>query len=566
MPAFDLESALRQLQTDEPRGVNGSPLDLAHARPEAYEAALFMCAAQHFHVSSELGVAYDLFADLCGHHEPRGLAVRAQGSGAVKPTALTYRELEQQSRAVAAALLRAGLQPGDPVALCHREFADELIARLGALRAGAVLCLVEPRGRAQLRHELALLAPAFVVCCDLTAHWLDGSGPPRVRVEARDGAALPAGASTAHRADAPILRLVSRFDPRRATVVEVTAHRYYLGLLNTALLALDLRRHRSVAFPGADLEAEHVVCAASLLGGAAYTHVRPSALVDDRELLARSAIDVLGASSELRDHVLGGRVRAPKVALWLHDPSAPFDWEPWDRFGQLLAAEGARGASASFALTAGGLLFASPHRKRPHLLEVFPIPGRPYFLGDVLGTGVESEGPSGLYTLAELGAESPCHAGSFLLSRDGARIMLSGSIGGTPHGRPHDLGAVERTAAALPGVRGALALTRPGIGRLNGATLLLIVFLDSLYPPDGAGLLRLEQELTRTLGSELGPDAVPARIVLYPLEPRRAEGRVDARWGESQWTDGLLGRKAGSQVFTGLSRIRRVVSALVDEG
>jgi non-ribosomal peptide synthetase component F len=265
----DFEAALGQLNADDdPRSGPWAWLEAAYADPEGYEAALFAHAARALGVGSERGVAYDFFADLCGRRiDPRAVAIRARRGGTAGLEAVGYRELEARSRVLGGALRRAGVQPGDAVALCHRDFIDDAVARLAVLRCGAVLCPIAPRGRSQVRHELEVLAPPYLICCDISALWLEGLAVVRVRAEASDDAALPAGASTAYGAGAAVLRMVSRYDGSQRQVVEVTAHRLFVGLLSTALLLLDTPRCRSVAFPGAEGDTELLVSAATWLGG-----------------------------------------------------------------------------------------------------------------------------------------------------------------------------------------------------------------------------------------------------------------------------------------------------------
>ena len=71
--------------------------------------------------------------------------------------ALTYRELERQSDALAAALAAIGVRPGDRVALCLPNVPQFLVAEFGAWKAGAIVCPINPT---YTEHELveALIA------------------------------------------------------------------------------------------------------------------------------------------------------------------------------------------------------------------------------------------------------------------------------------------------------------------------------------------------------------------------------------------------------------------------
>ena len=64
---------------------------------------------------------------------------------------LSYRQLERQSDAVAAALAGMGVRPGDRVALCLPNVPQFLVAEFGAWKAGAIVCPLNPT---YTEHEL----------------------------------------------------------------------------------------------------------------------------------------------------------------------------------------------------------------------------------------------------------------------------------------------------------------------------------------------------------------------------------------------------------------------------
>jgi len=61
------------------------------------------------------------------------------------PARLSYRELGERAEGVAAALIEAGIEPGDRVALWAPNGVEWMLAALGALSAGAVLVPVSTR-------------------------------------------------------------------------------------------------------------------------------------------------------------------------------------------------------------------------------------------------------------------------------------------------------------------------------------------------------------------------------------------------------------------------------------
>jgi long-chain acyl-CoA synthetase len=57
---------------------------------------------------------------------------------------LSYRDLERQSDALAAALADIGVRPGDRIALCLPNVPQFLVAEFGAWKAGAIVCPINP--------------------------------------------------------------------------------------------------------------------------------------------------------------------------------------------------------------------------------------------------------------------------------------------------------------------------------------------------------------------------------------------------------------------------------------
>lgn len=68
---------------------------------------------------------------------------------------LTYRELDDATGRVAAALARAGLRPGKPLALALPNCLEFAIAFYGALRAGAWVTTMSPLGSPdEMEHQI----------------------------------------------------------------------------------------------------------------------------------------------------------------------------------------------------------------------------------------------------------------------------------------------------------------------------------------------------------------------------------------------------------------------------
>src|SRR2546423_12848090 len=70
-----------------------------------------------------------------------------------KGSTITYRQLEEESDSLAAALVTIGVKPGDRVALCLPNCPQFMIAEYAAWKAGAIVCPFNPtysdRGRGE---------------------------------------------------------------------------------------------------------------------------------------------------------------------------------------------------------------------------------------------------------------------------------------------------------------------------------------------------------------------------------------------------------------------------------
>lgn len=100
----------------------------------------------HGHLAVRLAAASDTHADRIATRVVDGDGWRT----------LTYRDLWERVRAVAAMLVRRGVQPGDRVAILSPNLPEWTIADLGILTAGAVVVpLYATSGQADVRHILA---------------------------------------------------------------------------------------------------------------------------------------------------------------------------------------------------------------------------------------------------------------------------------------------------------------------------------------------------------------------------------------------------------------------------
>ena len=79
-------------------------------------------------------------------------------------TRLTYREIDQQANQLAHSLIAGGAQPGDRVIIFLENSIEAVIAIFGALKAGAVFCIVNPTTKTdKLTYMLQHTRPAALI-------------------------------------------------------------------------------------------------------------------------------------------------------------------------------------------------------------------------------------------------------------------------------------------------------------------------------------------------------------------------------------------------------------------
>lgn len=564
---FDLRSIARSLWLDgtESRG-HLSWVAASHEDPEGFERALFSYVHGRAALKSDRGHAYDFFQDLCMRHAGNNKAALIVHEESRAPTSVSFRDLEARTKTLRNQFHRAGAKRGDVLAIVAPFGVSYVEALFTGLRMGLVISPILPLGRRHIENRLKLIEPTHIFADEGLDAWLGEYAARRLKAaqSASDYQVLAADAPV-YATDEPVLRLCSPYAVNPLRVVDVTAHDLYFGALRDSVLVLDSAEGRAVAWPGSDPSTvQPSLLFASMLQGGTHVHVETSMLKADPELLSQLKLDLLGVDNACRDLVLSGRSRLPKLRGFLRNPSEPSEWEPWDRFAQLAALEGARGANALFAATAGGALLFGPKEKRPHLYQVLPAPGRAFELLDVFGTGEPSEGSSGVYAPSELD-EPELSVGRYLISRDGERFLFGGAVDGSPYGIPYPAKEAEDVVASAGFVSGSGVLVRNTSGVLNDARAVLVAFVDPHYPIDADNELNgLRAHLERLLTLELGERALPRRLDIVPLDPRKLDGVLDPSWLPSQFSAGLLSRKASHPVFRDLSRIRRVVAGLTD--
>ncbi|HEU4535010.1 MAG TPA: hypothetical protein VFS00_12875, partial [Polyangiaceae bacterium] len=154
--------------------------------------------------------------------------------------------------------------------------------------------------------------------------------------------------------------------------------------------------------------------------------------------------------------------------------------------------------------------------------------------------------------------EKPAAEGHVILAQWGPEYLYGGTLSPRRDGRVYLADEAAGAVAELPFVAGALALPVASGGVPARACFVLLVFTGAERPADAAEQAAARTEaIERQITVRLGRDALPDRISFFPLYPRLDQGAIDAKWCETQYRAGRLGRKAKNPAFIALTALRK---------
>jgi hypothetical protein len=512
----------------------------------------------------------DLYHDLVARHIGRGWRalrchVRAPLSGAGHWEELTFDELHARCTYRAAWWAAQGIGPSSSVCVIFPVGVEFAVSLIAALRLGAVVSWIDPQGPDFVTTRLAALAPEHIATSPFLARQL---APLARRVLPPEALApLPETCSHTYAPGEVCLQL---FSPLHApgTAVAVTAGAVYAGALRDGLACFALRPGDQLAAPGFHaLQHQPAMLFAAWIVGAAYLHIEEADAVGDPALLDLP-LRTLGISPRVRDAYLQARRgHRPPWAHIVRNPEEPCDWEAWRAFlegcdlGELPISNLVADAAA------GGALLSSPRRPGKHALahlqSVMPAPGRPWQLLDFTRSGQPAAADAGVYArLGDGKKPRPLDPQYLVLARRGAEYLYGGTLEPRRCGRLFPADEVLAACARAPFLDGAGVVPVVSGGSASEARFVLVGFTgDEPRARFDAALARRCAELRARIAAALGDDAVPDRVVLFPLYARRADGAIDRAWVQAQYLGGLLFRKAKAPVFHRLTALRRSIRA-----
>ena len=353
----------------------------------------------------------------------------------------------------------------------------------------------------------------------------------------------------------------SCFDPCSPTPwlpVDIASDTAYLCAIRDGMIGLGLGPGQVYAAPGFHfLETKPALLLAGLYCGATYLHLLPKDIAANPQLVTQKPIRAFGVSQQVRDILLESPVDAGTAwECWFRSPAESCDMEQWQQFVRVMNLKNAFAFNMKWDAATGGCSFYSIRRKGMAHMNVLPVPGSAWSLGDLAGGG-EAIGDSGTFCLSSPGApEGEQIATTALIVRNRWEWIFAGT---TINGRKGRVYPVEEVLETLRNMRPrvmfrfsitGVPLMDPG----SGSSLDLLVFTGSRTGLDEA---RLMSNIRATITVEMGDEFQPDRIAFFPLYPRSLSGTaVDHDWCRDQYLTGGLSRRSRGEIFGCITRLR----------
>lgn len=491
---------------------------------------------------------------------------------------LSYAELHDRASVLAQQLRDRGHKPGDVICILLAPSDALLVALFAALRIGATVSMLPPRGLRYVARRINALKPACILTDRLYSKLCPSTGPAPFLLTGKedDGLrrGLPDDRSHTYAPAAPAFLLPSPLRDPPAAVLPLSAQAAHFRALHDALLIFGLRPGDGLCAPLPDFDpAQHypALILSTLLAGATWVICDSAALANDPSHLTRLGIQCLGISAGLRDGLrkLPSASTAPLSRLhrWFRSALEPLDIAAWRDLDQRAGMGQVPRLQLVYDAAQGGAVLVSSHHKGDASLLLWPALGWGWKLApvDVMGSTQAAPGQSGLFLAA--GAKKD-HA-FILLAKAAPSVgdgyLLAGFTNPRRAGQVFPQAEVAEAIGALPGVLGVSGLAVPESAEPLRWSFVLLVFLGA--DPAAVGLrTQLEQQITFAVGPEYQPDDVE----LLPLFPKRlgptdkplALRPIDHAWCRTSYQTGALQQKPQRRSVQILTALRESVLRL----
>jgi hypothetical protein len=476
---------------------------------------------------------------------------------------ISYRELGSMAAAKASTWTHLGLKPGQTLCII-RPLCLELIGEtLAALKTGCRISFLPPQGKGFLRRRIEALQPDFIAADSMhlpvMSEWSD---KVLAECEPRENLSFERERSFTYSSGQTVFIC---FDPCGHEILvpsEITSDAAYLCALRDGMISLGLGPGHVYAAPGFHfMETYPSLLLAGLLCGATYLHLSPKAIAENPELVVQKPVKVFGVSKKVRDILLDKPLEVGSAwECWFRNPAESVDMEQWHFFVRSLKIEKAYAFNLRWDAALGGCSLFSIRRKGTAHMNVMPVPGSSWCLGDLSGGGFESSTDIGTYTVSIPGAsEKEKRATCDIIARNRNEWIFAGINTSHREGRNfrfHEILDSLRTIETRYAFFCSFVdvpLVDPG----SGHRIILLVFRGAKRGLDEG---RLSSEIRSVITQEMGDEFQPDRIDFFPLYPRFLPAmEVDHEWCRSQYFAGSLGRRSRGEIFQCITRLRECI-------
>ncbi len=582
LPRFHIDGIRHEISEAKP-WAGAAWLEDSWAAPEAFQQALIDYHAALYAPHAKSGTAgLDFYHDavlrfaMTERIALRWLVRLSDGQQIVR--SLSYAELHERASVLATQLRERGHKPGDVLCILLPPSDWLLVGLFAALRIGATVSLVPPRGQQYVARRIQALKPACILTERLYSPLCPATAPAPFLVGAKEEEALrrslPDDRSHTYAPAAAAFLVPSPLRDPPSQPVPLSAQAAYTRALHDALLVFGLRPGDGLCAPLPDFDPAQYAPAlilSVLLAGATWVVCDAAVLAKDPSLLPRLGVNCLGVSRGLRDGLrkLSTAACAPLSRLhrWFRSALDPLDVAAWRDLDQRCGLAQVPRLQLVYEAAQGGVLLVSSHYKGDASLFLWPAAGCAWKLApvDVLGSTQAAPGQSGLFLPAGMKKD---HAFVILAKASpsvGDGYLLAGFVSPRRSGQVYPLAEVSQAIAALPGVVGVSGLAVPESAEPLRWSFVVLIFLGG--SPQEPGLRsQIEQQITFAMGSEYQPD----HVEIFPLFPRRLgppdmpflQRPVDQAWCRSSYVTGALQKRSQRRSVQLLTALRESVLRL----
>lgn len=574
-PRFQIDAIRQDIGEARPWAA-AAWLESSWSAPDAFQQALIDYHATLYAPHGKSGAAgIDFYHDaVLRFAMTERVALRWQvrlGDGERILRSLSYAELHERAAVLASQLRERGHKPGDVLCILLLPSDWLLIALFAALRIGATVCLVPPRGQQYVARRIRAAKPAGILTERLYSKLCPAGSPAPLLVGTKEDEGLrrglPDDRSHTYAPAAPAFLLPSPLRDPPAQPVPLPAHLAYVRALADGLLSFGLKPGDGLCAPLPDFDPAQYYPAlilSTLLSGATLVLCDTATLAKDPAVLQRLGISCLGLGAGLRDGLrkLPSAACAPLARLhrWFRSALEPLDVFAWRDLDQRCALSQVPRLQLVYEAASGGALLVSSLYKGDASLLLWPAPGFAWKLApvDVLGSTQAAPGQSGLFLPAGAKKEQAFLILAKASTSSGDGYFLAGFTGPRRSGQIYPQSEVAEALSGLRGVIGVTSLAVPEAAEPLRWSFVLLIFTGA--NPQEPGLRsQIEQQITFALGSEFQPD----HVEVFALFPKRlgppdkplAERPMDHAWCRSSYLIGALSQKMqrrSTQILTAL--------------